>query len=38
VNGVLEALIRAEVPIAGLDSGGGRLEDVFLRLTAEAIQ
>jgi len=38
VNGVLEALIRAEVPITGLDSGGGRLEDVFLRLTAEAIQ
>ena len=38
VNGVLEALIKADVPIAGLDAGGGRLEDVFLRLTAETIQ
>lgn len=37
-NDLLEALIRGEVPVLGLDTGGGRLEDVFLRLTAEAIR
>jgi ABC-2 type transport system ATP-binding protein len=37
-NGILEALIRAGVPIVGFDAGGGRLQDVFLQLTAEAIQ
>jgi ABC-2 type transport system ATP-binding protein len=36
-NAVLKALIDADVPIVGFDAGGGRLEDVFLRLTAEAI-
>lgn len=37
-NDLLETLIRADVPILGFDTGGGRLEDVFLRLTAEAIR
>ena len=37
-NDLLETLIRADVPILGFDTGGGRLEDVFLRLTTEAIQ
>ncbi|WP_374969444.1 ABC transporter ATP-binding protein [Terrabacter sp. BE26] len=37
-NRLLESLIRADVPVLGFDTGGGRLEDVFLRLTAEAIQ
>ncbi|HET9632666.1 MAG TPA: ABC transporter ATP-binding protein [Terrabacter sp.] len=37
-NNLLETLIRADVPILGFDTGGGRLEDVFLRLTAEAIR
>jgi len=35
---MLESLIRADTPILGLDAGSGRLEDVFLRLTAEAIR
>jgi ABC-2 type transport system ATP-binding protein len=35
-NGVLTALIQAGVPILGMDSGGG-LQEVFLRLTSEAI-
>ena len=37
-NNLLEALIRAEVPILGFDAGGGRLQDVFLRLTTGAIR
>lgn len=37
-NRVLEALIRAEIPILGSETAGGRLQDVFLQLTAEAIQ
>ena len=37
-NDLLETLIRADVPILGFDTGGGRLEDVFLKLTAEAIR
>lgn len=37
-NRLLEALIRAEVPILGFEVAGGRLQDVFLQLTAEAIQ
>jgi ABC-2 type transport system ATP-binding protein len=37
-NDLLETLIRADVPILGFDTSGGRLEDVFLRLTAEAIK
>ena len=38
VNRILETLIAADVPIVGVDSGAGRLEDVFLRLTTETIQ
>lgn len=37
-NKLLDALIRAEVPIRGFEVTGDRLQDVFLRLTAEAIQ
>lgn len=37
-NRLLDALIRADVPILGFDAGGGRLQDVFLQLTAESIQ
>jgi len=37
-NGILEALIRAEIPILSFETGGGRLQDVFLQLTAEAIE
>jgi ABC-2 type transport system ATP-binding protein len=36
-NGLLEALIGAGIPIAGFEVAGGRLQDVFLQLTAEAI-
>ena len=38
VNMMLEPLLRADVPILALDAGSGRLEDVFLQLTAEAIR
>ena len=36
-NRVLDALIRADIPILGFEVAGGRLQDVFLQLTAEAI-
>jgi ABC-2 type transport system ATP-binding protein len=36
-NRVLEALIAADLPILGFEVAGGRLQDVFLQLTAEAI-
>jgi len=36
-NRLLDALIRAEIPIVGFEVAGGRLRDVFLQLTAEAI-
>jgi ABC-2 type transport system ATP-binding protein len=36
-NRVLDALIHAEVPVVGFEVAGGRLQDVFLQLTAEAI-
>jgi ABC-2 type transport system ATP-binding protein len=36
-NKILEVLIRAEIPIQGFETAGGRLQDVFLKLTAEAI-
>jgi ABC-2 type transport system ATP-binding protein len=32
-NRVLDALIRAEIPILSFESEGGRLQDVFLQLT-----
>jgi len=37
-NRLLGALIGADIPIIALDPGGGRLQDVFLQLTAEAIE
>ena len=36
-NRVLEALLRAGIPLHGFETAGGRLQDVFLRLTAESI-
>jgi ABC-2 type transport system ATP-binding protein len=36
-NTILEALIHAEIPILSFESAGGRLQDVFLQLTAEAL-
>ena len=32
-NSLLEALIRADIPIRGFEAEGGRLQDVFLQLT-----
>ncbi len=37
-NKILEALIRAEIPILSFQPEGGRLQDVFLHLTAEAMK
>ena len=37
-NRILEALIRAEIPILSFGAEGGRLQDVFLHLTEEAIK
>ena len=36
-NKVLDALIRADIPVRGFESTGGRLQDIFLQLTAESI-
>jgi ABC-2 type transport system ATP-binding protein len=36
-NRVLETLIASGIPILGFEVAGGRLQDVFLQLTAEAI-
>jgi ABC-2 type transport system ATP-binding protein len=36
-NQVLATLIAAGIPILGVEVAGGRLQDVFLQLTAEAI-
>ena len=36
-NRVLETLIDAGIPVLGFEVAGGRLQDVFLQLTAEAI-
>ena len=36
-NRILEALIRAEIPILRFEAEGSRLQDVFLHLTEEAI-
>jgi ABC-2 type transport system ATP-binding protein len=36
-NKILAALIQADIPILGFEMEGGRLQDVFLRLTEEAI-
>ena len=37
-NRVLESLIEARIPVLGVEAAGGRLQDVFLQLTAEAIE
>jgi ABC-2 type transport system ATP-binding protein len=36
-NRLLQSLIKAHIPIVGFEVAGGRLQDVFLQLTAEAI-
>jgi ABC-2 type transport system ATP-binding protein len=37
-NKILEALIGTDIPIQSFETAGGRLQDVFLQLTAELIQ
>jgi len=37
-NRLLEALLRAEIPVLSLEPEGGRLQDVFLQLTAGGIR
>ena len=37
-NRILQALLRAEIPILSFEPEGGRLQDVFLHLTAGAIK
>ncbi len=37
-NAILETLIRARIPILSFEPEGGRLQDVFLNLTAQAIK
>jgi hypothetical protein len=37
-NRVLETLLRAEIPILSFEPEGGRLQDVFLQLTAGGIK
>jgi ABC-2 type transport system ATP-binding protein len=37
-NGILDALIRAGIPILGFEPQGGRLQDVFLDLTTKALK
>jgi ABC-2 type transport system ATP-binding protein len=37
-NKILEALITAGIPVLTFEAEGGRLQDVFLRLTEEALQ
>jgi ABC-2 type transport system ATP-binding protein len=37
-NRVLEALLRAEIPVLSFEPEGGRLQDVFLQLTAGGIK
>ena len=37
-NRILEALVRAGIPILNFEGEGGRLQDVFLQLTAKAIK
>ena len=37
-NRILETLIRAGIPVLSFDPEGGRLQDVFLQLTAGAIK
>lgn len=37
-NKILNALIRAEIPILSFEAGGSRLQDVFFQLTEEATE
>ncbi len=37
-NGALDVLLRAKVPVLGLQGGGGRLHDVFLQMTQGGIE
>ena len=37
-NRLLDALLRAEIPVLSLEPEGGRLQDVFLQLTAGGIR
>jgi ABC-type multidrug transport system ATPase subunit len=37
-NKILSTLIRAKIPIRGFEIEGGKLQDVFLHLTEEAIK
>jgi hypothetical protein len=37
-NRILEALIRAEIPIVSFGAEGGRLQDIFLQLTEESVR
>jgi ABC-2 type transport system ATP-binding protein len=37
-NKILEALIRAEIPILAFETEGGRLQDIFLQLTEEVVR
>jgi len=37
-NGLLKALIQAEIPVLNYEAEGGRLQDVFLQLTEEVIK
>jgi len=37
-NRILEALIGAEIPVLGFEAAGGRLQDVFLKITEQVIQ
>lgn len=36
-NGILETLIRADIPILSFEAEGARLQDVFLELTEESL-
>jgi ABC-2 type transport system ATP-binding protein len=37
-NGILQALIGAGIPILGFEAAGGRLQDVFLKVTEKVIK
>ena len=37
-NRILQALIRAQIPVLGFGAEGGRLQDIFLQLTEETIK
>jgi len=37
-NSLLEVLIRSKIPVMGFQTGGGRLQEVFLQITQGAIE